>query len=153
MMLRGYRTSDAALLSGPWLPGELLGLPMADWPALAGPTTVEPAKDHTEELCVVTGQASVHYTGIDWVHRRARLSIGLQPGAHDVLEPVLKAATQHGFVVLNLHRLYGWVTPAATPDTRALASAGFQREATVPGALWLDGRVVTREIWGAVRHD
>lgn len=153
MMLRGYRTSDLELLTGPWLPGELLGLPLRDWPALAAPTTVPPPANAGEELCVVSGMGFVRYTEIDWVHRRARMEIGLRPGPAESLVVLIKSAVSHGFLGLNLHRLYGWVTPATNPPANVLAGAGFQREATVPDAIWLDGRPVERELWGAVRHD
>lgn len=39
MMLRGYRDTDLPLLSGDWLPGELLGLPVPGrprWPNRPG---------------------------------------------------------------------------------------------------------------------
>lgn len=153
MMLRGYRSGDRPLLTGPWPAGELLGLPMANWPALAEPTTLDPPADHSAELCVVPGVAFVRYTELDWVHRRARLEIGLQPGHADAVDLLVKTAVAHGFVGLNLHRLHGWVTPATRPLTTALESAGFRREASVPGGAWLDGGSVEREIWGAVRHD
>ena len=64
MKLRGYRGTDRSLLSGPWLAGELLGLPLEDWPALADPTAVPPPAGHDEELCVTDG-AFVRYTDID----------------------------------------------------------------------------------------
>ena len=148
MKLRGYRGTDRSLLSGPWLAGELLGLPLEDWPALADPTEVPPPAGHDEELCV-TDAAFVRYTDIDWVHRRARLEIGVHNRLSDVAE-LLEAAVGHGFTGLNLRRLYGWVT---TPGTDALAAAGFRREAVVPAATWFDGAPAAREIWGTIRHD
>jgi hypothetical protein len=154
MKLRGYRGDDRALLTGRWPAGELLGLPMANWPALAEPTTVEPPAGPGEELCVVAGVAFVRYTELDWVHRRARLEIGVAHERHaDAVDLLVKLAVTHGFVSLNLRRLYGFVTPAARPGTPALESAGFLREASVPDGGWLDGGPVEREIWGAVRHD
>jgi hypothetical protein len=153
MKLRGYRGGDRALLTGRWPAGELLGLPMTNWPALAEPTTVEPPAGPDVELCVVPGVAFVRYTDLDWVHRRARLEIGARPGHADAVDLLLKLAVTHGFVSLNLRRLYGWVTPATRPATQALESAGFLREASVPDCGWLDGGPVEREIWGAVRHD
>lgn len=153
MMLRGYRAADRGLLTGDWLPDELLGRPVADRPALAEPATVTPPTDDTSELCVVPGTAFVRFTELDWVNRRARLSTGLRPEAVDDAEVLLKSAVSHGFRVLNLHRLYGWVTPACGASIEALHDAGFQLEATVPDAVWLDGRPVERQIWGAVRHD
>lgn len=153
MMLRGYRDSDRALLTGYWLPGELVGRPVADRPPLAEPTTVTPPADPTTEMCVVPGTAFVRFTDLDWVNRRARLETGLRPEAVDDGEVLLKSAVSHGFRVLNLHRVYGWVTPACGVPVAALRDAGFQLEATVPDAIWLDGRPVERQLWGAVRHD
>jgi hypothetical protein len=153
MMLRGYRSGDAALLTGAWLPGELLGLPLPHRPALAEDAVAEPPQDHTTEVCVAPGAGFVRYAELDWVHRRARLEIGVRPEAADAVELLLKSAVAHGFHVLNLHRLHGWVTPAAKPPVAVLEGAGFAREAAVPGGCWLDGEPVEREIWGAVRHD
>jgi hypothetical protein len=153
MMLKGYRGGDAHLLTGPWLPGELLGLPSPDRPALTEDVTVEPPTDHTTELCVAPGAAFVRFAELDWVNRRARLEIGIQADAVDAAAMLLKTAVAHGFHVLNLHRLYGWVTPALDPPRSVLDSAGFQPEATVPGGGWLDGAPVQRQIWGALRHD
>ncbi|MCP3760525.1 GNAT family N-acetyltransferase [Streptomyces sp. TBY4] len=153
MKLRGYRSSHRPLLTGTWLPGELLGLPLADWPALADPTTVPPPGEDTGELCVVPDTGFVRYHAIDWVHRRARLEIGLRPDAVHAAAPLLTAAVEHGLSVLNLRRLYGWVTPATQPPTDALTDAGFRTEASVPGAIWLDGRPAERHIWGVTRND
>jgi hypothetical protein len=151
MKLRGYRDADRELLRGPWLAGELLGLPLDDWPALAEPATVPPPAGHDEELCVTDG-AFVRYTDIDWVHRRARVEIGVHNALSDV-DAVLAGAVEHGFTGLNLRRLHGWVTPAARPTAAALTAAGFRREAVVPAATWFDGAPVAREIWGTIRHD
>src|SRR5947209_3984052 len=104
MRLRGYRASDAELLAGPWLSGELLGLPLADWPALAEPTRVPPPADAGQELCVAPGLGFVRYTELDWVHRRARVEIGLH--GVDGLDVLLKTVVAHGFLTLNLSRVY-----------------------------------------------
>lgn len=158
MMLRGYRAGDLELLSGTWLSGELLGLPLPNWPVLAEPSTVEPpsgetATGETAELCVAPGTGFVRYRDIDWVHRRARLEIGVRREAAGSVESLLCSALAHGFRTLSLRRVYGWVTPATDPPTRVYEEAGFQREATIPSALWFDGKPVAREIWAAVRHD
>jgi len=151
MRLRGYRRGDAHLLAGPWLPGELLGLPMIDWPMLAEPTTVPAPTDPSQELCIASGLGFVRYTELDWVHRRARVEIGLH--ALHSIDVLLKTVVAHGFLTLNLSRLYGWVTPVLDPPTGLLGDVGFQREATLPESAWLDGRPVDREIWGVVRND
>jgi hypothetical protein len=169
MMLRGYRDTDLPLLTGGWLPGELLGLPVPGRPALAEPARVppprEPADDdrtahepgQDDELCVVHGTGFVRLTDLDWVHRRARLETGLRAGAENGAGPLLKAALDHAFRALNLRRVFGWVTPAATlpdglPRDTLLRDAGLRPEADIPRALWLDGRPVTRQIWGVTRH-
>lgn len=153
MMLRGYRGGDARLLSGPWLAGELLGLPVPGRPALAEPAAVEAPRDDTVEVCIAPGAAFVRFSEFDWAARRARLEIGLQPEAVDAVAMLLKTGVAHGFHVLNLHRLYGWVTPAAAPPVSVLTDAGFQLEARVPSGNWFDGAPVERQIWGAVRGD
>jgi RimJ/RimL family protein N-acetyltransferase len=93
----------------------------------------------------------VRYTELDWVHRRARVEIGLH--SVDGLADLLATVVAHGFLTLNLSRLYGRVTPVLDPPTGLLADAGFRREAPLPENTWLDGRPVDREIWGAVRDD
>lgn len=151
-MLRGYRSTDRGLLRGPWLPGELLGLPLPDWPALAEPTTVAPPAGPDDEICVVPGVAFVRFAELDWVHRRARLEIGVAPGHAPDLDLLVKSAVAHGLHTLGLRRMHGWVTPLTEPPTAALTAAGFTREATVPEAVWLDGAPRTREIWAVVHH-
>jgi hypothetical protein len=151
MRLRGYRRSDADLLAGPWLPGELLGLPIAEWPPLAPPTQVPPPDDASQELCIAPGLGFVRYTALDWVHRRAQVQIGLHSA--DGLDVLLKTVVAHGFLTLNLSRLYGWVTPVLETPTGLLADVGFRREAVLPESTWLDGRPVDREIWGVGRND
>ncbi|MFJ1586544.1 GNAT family N-acetyltransferase [Streptomyces sp. NPDC088197] len=165
MMLRGYRGADLPLLTGHWLPGELLGLSVPGRPVLAEPARVPapegPGEDgapgQDDELCVVPGTGFVRLAALDWVHRRARLEIGLRPGAETSAEPLLKAALDHAFRVLGLSRVFGWVTPAVPlpdglPRDALLRDAGLSPEADIPRALWLDGRPVARQIWGATRH-
>ena len=152
MRLRGYRDADAPLLSGPWVAGELLALPAADRPALAEPAVVAPPRGHEVELCIAPDGGFARFSELDQVARRARLEIGVRPGADDgAARDLLDAALAHGFEVLNLHRLYGWVTPAASAPAGLLAEAGFAREATVPDGAWHDGRTVDRQIWAVVR--
>ena len=150
MMLRGYRSADASLLTGHWLPGELLGLPIQGWPALAAPTTIRPPADYNEELGVADG-GFARFAELDWAHRRARVEVGLHSA--DQAEQLLKTAVHYAFTALALRRLHGWVTPALGEDTAILESAGFRRETVIPDVLWFDSRPVAREIWGVVRHD
>ena len=150
MTLRGYRSADASLLTGHWLPGELLGLPIQDWPALAEPTTIRPPADYNEELGVADG-GFARFAELDWAHRRARVEIGVHSA--DQAEQLLKTAVHYAFTALALRRLHGWVTPVLGEDTAILESAGFRRETVIPDAAWFDGRPVAREIWGVVRHD
>lgn len=153
MILQGYRQSHAGLLSGWWLPGELVGLPLPDTPALAERAVVHPPADRTTELCIVPDVAFVRFTEIDWVARRARLEIGVQPASGDraSVSLLVETAVSHGFRVLNLHRVYGWVTPATDAPVDSLHEAGFRREATVPCGNWYRGEPVEREIWGVIR--
>ncbi|MEC3998154.1 hypothetical protein VSR01_33565 [Actinacidiphila sp. DG2A-62] len=116
LRLRGYRAVDLPLLSGDWLPGELLGLPVPGRPALADPASVpppSPGRGLAEEVLVLPETAFVRFSELDWVHRRARLEIGLRPGAAAVAGPLLRAALAHAHRTLNLRRVYGWFTPGA----------------------------------------
>lgn len=153
MMLRGYRDDDKVLLTGRWLQGELLGLPVPGMPPLAEPSSLAPPADDDEELCVVPGVAFVRYTGLDWVHRRARVEIGVREGQVGAAGTLARMAADHGLLELRLHRLYGWCTPAATPTAPLLAGAGFRREVSVPGGFWLAGELVEREIWAVTEDD
>lgn len=153
MRLRGYRDAHAPLLSGPYPPGELLGLPQADWPALAEPSSVPPPRDREVELCVAPGVGFARFSELDPVARCGRLETGMRPEAAGAARDLLDAALAHGFTVLNLRRVYGWVTPAAGARADLLADAGFEKEAAVPGGAWHDGRPVDRQIWAAVRDD
>lgn len=152
MRLRGYRDADAPLLSGPYAPGELLGLPVAGRPALAEPASVPPPRDREAELCIAPGVGFARFTELDPAARCARLETGVRPGAAGTARELLAAALAHGFEVLNLRRLYGWVTPAAGARADLLADAGFEQEAAVPNGAWHAGRPVDRQIWAAVRH-
>ncbi|WP_353942658.1 GNAT family protein [Streptomyces sp. HUAS MG91] len=149
MRWRGFREADRDLLTGHWLPGELLGLPVADRPPLAEPVTVDPPVDDTTELCVAPGIGFARFSGVDWIHRHARLEIGLRDASVDP-KPLLEAAVRHGFDVLGLHRVHGLVTPAAHTVDAVLESCGFHREAVVPQALWLAGRPVDRHVWSVL---
>lgn len=154
MRVRGYRDSDRVLLSGPWAAGELLGLPSADRPTLDEDVVIDEPLDHRTEVCVVDGAAVVRFSELDWVNRRARLEIGMRPEAAAQATDVVRAAQAHAYGVLNLHRLYGWVTPAYGRSPEALDDAGFCREAVMPAAFWLSGDPVAREMWGHVHeHD
>lgn len=153
MRLKGYRDAHAPLLSGPYPPGELLGLPQADWPALAEPTSVAPPRDHETEVCVAPGVGFARFSELDPVARCGRLETGMRPGTAGSARDLLDAAVAHAFQVLNLRRLYGWVTPATGARADLLADAGFAQEAAVPGGAWHDGRPTDRQIWAVVRHD
>ena len=144
-MLTGYRQTDHSLLSGHWLPGELLGLSDPDRPFLAEPVSIEQTNAY-----VIRDQAVVHFADLDWVHRRARLEIGVRSGD---LTDIVRLAVRHGFTVLNLHRLYGWVTPAVGTPTEPLEVAGFEHETSIPQAIWHAGGPVGRQQWGVIRHD
>jgi hypothetical protein len=144
--LTGFREADRGLLTGMWPPGELLAVALPDPPALARPHTVE----DTEPLYVVRNLAFVRFADLDRVHRRARVEVGLAPGAESHAAEVLVLAVAHGFAGLGLHRLHGWVTRAAGAPTDAVRAAGFVLEATVPRGRWHAGGPVDRETWGCV---
>lgn len=152
MKIRGYRATDCALLAGHWLPGELLAAWLVHPPVLAEPLTIPLPAGGGARLYVVAGVACVRFAGLDWVARRARLQIGLAAGTQQHAQPVLELAIGVGFRVLDLHRLEGLLTPQISGLSDAVAAAGFVREATVPRALWHDGAVLDREIWGLVNH-
>lgn len=145
-MITGFRETDRSLLSGHWLRGELLGLPDPDASPLAEPSVLE-----AKHVYVIRGRAAVRFAEVDWVHRRARLEIGVQPGAGDLAE-IVALAVRHGFTALNLRRLHGWVTPAAGTPAEPLTEAGFVHETSVPQAVWHAGRPVERHLWGVIRH-
>ncbi|MBB0246060.1 hypothetical protein FNQ90_18600 [Streptomyces alkaliphilus] len=153
--LRGYRAGDLPLLTGSWLPGELLGLPVPGRPPLADPATVPPpASDRPgDELYVLPGTAFVRFTEVDWIHRRARLETGFAPGADAHVRALLDAALGHARGTLGLRRVYGWVTPGRPGAEDVLRAVGLAREARIPHALWLDGRPVGRQIWGMCSDD
>lgn len=153
MRLRGYRDADAPLLSGPYQPGELLGLPQPDRPPLAEPATVPPPRDREAELCIAQDAGFARFSELDHAARCARLETAVLPGAAGTAGDLLAAALAHGFRVLDMRRLYGWATPAAGARCDLLAEAGFALEAVVPCGVWYDGRPVDRQLWAAVRHD
>ena len=115
MRLKGYRDAHAPLLSGPYPPGELLGLPQADRPALAEPAAVPPPRDREVELCVAPGVGFARFSELDPVARCGRLETGMRPGTAGAARDLLDAALAHGFTVLNLRRVYGWVTRGRRP--------------------------------------
>jgi hypothetical protein len=166
MKLRGFRDTDRALLTGHWLPGELLASPLTDRPALASPRTVAVPGDRADRsgegpgawnarLCVADDAAIVRYTELDWINRRARLEIAIHdPGLDEPrVKQLVELAVAHGFGGLNLHRLYGLLTPAGGAPTEPLAAAGFHLEGVLPQGIWLFGRPVDRQLWGAVRDE
>jgi hypothetical protein len=156
MKLRGFRDADRSPLTGHWLPGELLALPLADRPALAAPLAVPAPGDRADQrLCVADDVAVVRYTELDWINRRARLEIAVQdPGLDEPkVKQLVELAVAHGFGGLNLHRLYGLLTPAGSAPAEPLAAAGFQLEGALPQGIWLYGRPVDRQLWGAVRDE
>jgi len=147
--LTGYRESHRELLRGNWTPGELLA-PAADGRAgLAEPAVIDAARSD-ERLYVVPGAGFVRYREIDWIHRRARVEIGLRDQNWRLAPAVLRQARSTGMELLGLSRLYGWAAPAAGVTADLLAEAGFELEATVPGAIWLGGRPASRQVWATL---
>lgn len=152
LQLAGYRPQHAPLLTGSWVPGELLCF--ADNEARPTSLRVEgpgPASKLSERLLVVPSVGFVRFCEIEPIHRRARLEIGLQ-GRFDAgtAAGVLGLARGCAFGQLNLHRLYGWVRSTHPPTVEVLAAAGFVREAALPAALRHGGTLRRRELWAAL---
>jgi RimJ/RimL family protein N-acetyltransferase len=148
--LTGYRESHRELLCGNWTPGELLDRPTARRAALAEPTVIDTAARSGERLYVIPGAGFVRYREIDWIHRRARLEIGLRDRDWKLAIAVLRQARSAALESLGLSRLYGWATPAAGVPAALLADSGFELEATVPTAGWFGGRPADRQIWATL---
>jgi hypothetical protein len=152
--LTGFRESHRELLRGNWTPGELLARPAdgraAGRAAMAEPAVIDHAVRSGMRLYVVPGAGFIRYREIDWIHRRARVEIGLRDQAWPLALAVLRQARSAGLELLGLSRLYGWVTPAAGIPDALLADAGFELEATVPRAIWLAGRPVSRQVWATL---
>lgn len=148
--LTGFRESHRELLRGNWPPGELLARPAGGLAAMAEPAVIDHAVRTGMRLYVVPGAGFIRYREIDWIHRRARVEIGLRDQAWPLALAVLRQARSAGLELLGLSRLYGWATPAAGIPPALLADAGFELEATVPGAIWLAGRPVSRQIWATL---
>jgi hypothetical protein len=102
-------------------------------------------------LLIVPDRGFVRMLEIDWIHRRARIEIGIQ-GAFDgrTAEAFLELARECAFDHFNLHRVYGWVRSTHQQTLEVLRVAGFECEAIVPAALRVDGALVDRGIWGSV---
>ncbi|MGQ0838597.1 GNAT family N-acetyltransferase [Actinokineospora sp.] len=147
--LAGYRAEHRHLLTGPWLPGEGLAMPLAGWPALAPWHTVE-APEPGAARYGGPGVAVGRVAEVDGVHRRARVEIGVRPGAVEHVPALARLAVSHAFSVLHLHRVTAWVTPALDPPTSALAAAGFTPEVVIPQGIWFDGRPLDRAMWTVV---
>lgn len=150
MRIRGYRGADAAMLRGHWLAGELLAAHLRDVPALAPEVSVALPAGGAERLYIVADSGWVRFSRVDWIARRARLEIGLAPGADRHAGSVLEQAVEVGTGALALRRLFGVLTPAVGAMPEVLAAAGFVAEAEVPRAIWHDGTVLDRQIWGRV---
>jgi hypothetical protein len=157
----GYRPRQAPLLAGAWAVGELLCF--ADDAGGAGGIgvrTVAPApgdgSDRTplRRLMILPEVGFVRFTEIEGVHRRARLEVGLQ-GAFDAAAAsrALTLARECAFGDLNLNRVYGWVRATAAPVLALLPNAGFAPEAAIPAGARVDGRLVDRQLWGALRSE
>jgi len=157
--LVGYRPGHAPLLAGAWAGGELLCF-ADDEARRAGVRTVAPepggGSDWTprRRLMILPEVGFVRFTEIEGVHRRARLEIGIQ-GEFDAAAAarVLALARDSAFGDLNLNRVYGWVRATQAPVLALLPGAGFAPEAAVPAGARVDGRLVDRRLWGALRSE
>jgi hypothetical protein len=153
MELTGYRGTHADLLYGHWLPGELACPARPDGvPGLAAARSLAPTTAHPERRTLIApGVGFVRFLEISWVSRHARVELGYAGGPdHELAGQLLLAAVEQGFRSFRLHRLYGWVTPAAGLPEEVLERAGFAREARVEEAGWWAGAPVERQIWGCL---
>jgi len=153
----GYRRLHRPLLDGAWVAGELLCFAHneARAPSAIRAAVAEPAAGpmaSTERLLVVPGQAFIRFVELEPVHRRARLEVGVQ-GTFSATKAagLLAQAVEIAFDRLNLVRVHGWVRPGHEPTRAVLAAVGFEREVILPDAMRLGGRLVSREIWAALR--
>ncbi len=160
--LVAYRPSHAATVTGAWIPDELLCFAHNDLrspvtahsAAAPWPRQPDAAPPSTQRLLVAPGIGFIRFSGIEPVHRRARLEVGIQ-GAFDqaTAEHVLALAQETAFFQLNLHRIFGWLRPSQSAVRAVLETAGFTRELAVPFAARENGHPVVREIWGKMRGD
>lgn len=149
-MITALRTDNHALFEGPWVTGELLATTRGHWPAMA-PLTDLSACACEPETCrqVVLGEhavAAVH--DIDWAARTGRIEVALLRDDEGDASCALADIVSFAFADLNLHRIWGWVTPDDESVLCDLARHGFACEARIPAAHWHDGALRDREIWG-----
>lgn len=153
MRLRGYRKRDAHMLSGYWVPGQLVSTSDEGRDAMLVPHTFDLRhEDPTTRLLVAEETALVRFSDIDPIHRRARLCVALVAGAQGRADAVLSEAIRVGFGQLNLHRLHGRVITGAG-HSLSVARAGFRFEGVVPRGQWFGGGERDVETWGVLRDD
>ncbi len=144
--IRGLPPRSEDLVSGQWLPGELLGTWRSDWPAVLGATRLTDCTCQAPQcrgaMLDVSSAVGVHE--VDWAARSGRLEIGVARGAD--ASRVLDLALRFGFGTLLLDRVWGWVTDTAASGA-ALTAAGLRREAALPRAVWAREHLVDRELW------
>ncbi|MFB8765405.1 GNAT family N-acetyltransferase [Nocardiopsis alba] len=154
MRPRGHRSRDAHLLQGYWTPDHLVSFPDEARDELLDPETVPlPGSDPSRRLFVVEETAVIRFVEIEPVHRRARVVVGLAPGAEEDAVDVLISAVAVGFGALNLHRLHGRLLSRGTRCRNTAKAAGFRHEGTIPQGMWLGGARHDMEIWGILRDE
>lgn len=151
-LLRGYRRSDADVLTGVSGSRELA----CTWPygrALGGPhgPDAHEADPRTSLLLVAPATGYVLLYDIDWTDRRAELSVGVRPGARRSLDLLLREGSRVALEELDLRRV-GGRTVGDGGFVDEVATAGFVREGVLPDAGWKDGPVPVT-YWGKVRDD
>ncbi len=140
--LRGIRDRDADLLGRCWRGDDLLSDPdRPGWPVDL------PRPGRRSVLLAADGIGVVHLADIEYVHRRARLTVAvLDPGRR---ASMLASAVALAVDRLRLRRLYGYL-PAGDPAENILYQEGFVAELTIPEHGLLAGRPVPRTVWGWV---
>lgn len=86
---------------------------------------------------------------IDYVHRRARLSVATSAAVDEPeTAEVLAAAVSIARDRLHLHRVYGVLPQRAAAAAATAVAQGFCLELTVAHHLWLDDEPQSACFWG-----
>ena len=98
----------------------------------------------------------VSLTGIDPVHRHAEFHILIgEPVAHGkgIGSEAAQAMLRHGFMDLNLHRIYLYVLTTNQAAIRVYEKAGFRREGTLRESAFKNGGYHDLLVMGVLQAD